>query len=194
MNSAAPRVPVIPLAEVPAATTGWGRSKLVVLSWVVAELVFVTNPLQLSSALRIWILRLFGASIGKRVIVRPRTRVRFPWNLQIGDGSWIGDGVWISNREMVSIGHDVVVSQGTFITTGGHAVRTDMRVVSSPIQIEEGAWLTTRCVVLGGSSIGRSAVIEPNTVVRGRVPSNVIWGSLPRPGAVRLRFEGAWSE
>ena len=40
-----------------------------------------------------WRLILFGAKIGKRVLIRPGVRVTYPWNLTMGDYVWIGDNV-----------------------------------------------------------------------------------------------------
>lgn len=183
-----PAPPIIALDDVPPAEQGWGRPKIFVVMWMLAETLFITNPLQFSSGLRTLVLRLFGAQIGHRVVFRARTRVRFPWNLTIGDSCWIGEGVWISNRAPVVIEHDCVISQETFITTGSHAHKTDMRVTTRPVQVRAGAWVTSRCIVLGGSTIGESALIEPGTVVRGEVPPNVIWGVQRRPEAVGRRF------
>jgi putative colanic acid biosynthesis acetyltransferase WcaF len=168
-------VPVIDLSKAPGERQAWGRSALVVYLWAVFELLFVTNPWQISSGVRVRVLRLFGAEIGKGVIFRPRTRVKFPWKLHVGARSWIGEGVWFHNQDHVRIGHDVVVSQETFLTTGSHAHRRDMALITRPIQIEPGAWVTSRCIVLGGAHIGRSALVTPATVVSGSVPANTIW-------------------
>jgi putative colanic acid biosynthesis acetyltransferase WcaF len=54
--------------------------------------------------------------------------------------------------------------------------------------IEDGVWITSRCVVLGGAHIGRSAVISPLTVVRGAVPANSVLSS-PAAVVVGQRFE-----
>lgn len=142
--------------------------------WLVVEVLLVTNPLQVSSTLRASVLRAFGARIGRGVILRPRMRVKFPWKLRIGDRSWIGEGVWIHNQDQVDIGSDVVLSQDTFITTGSHRHRVDMGLITRPVVVEDGAWITSRCVVLGGTHVGRSALARPLTVVSGEVPANAI--------------------
>ncbi len=165
---------IISLRAAPGERTSWGRPTPIVYLWGIAELLFVTNPLQISSRLRVTVLRRFGADIGDGVIFRPRTRVRFPWKLRIGNDSWIGEGVWIHNQDHVIIGHDVVVSQDTFVTTGSHAHRRDMGLITRPVVIEDGAWVTARCVVLGGAHIGRSALVQPLSVVRGTIPENSI--------------------
>ena len=83
--------------------------------------------------------------------------MRFPWKLVIGDRSWIGEDVWLHNQDRLTIGSDAVVSQGAFVTTGSHAHRRDMALITKPVVIEDGAWVTARCVILGGSRIGVSA-------------------------------------
>lgn len=133
--------------------------------WRLNELLFVTNPIQISSSIRVMVLRIFGAKIGKNVIFRPRTRVQFPWKLEIGDRSWIGEGVWLHNQDQVTIGSDVVLSQDSFITTGSHSLRKDMALLTSPIFISDGVWITSRVVILGGSIIGKSAVVTPGSIV-----------------------------
>jgi putative colanic acid biosynthesis acetyltransferase WcaF len=169
-----PEIRVISLRNAPGERQAWDRSRLVVYLWAVVELVFVTNAWQISSSLRVRALRIFGAEIGRGVIFRPRTRVKFPWKLHIGNDSWIGEGVWIHNQDHVFIGHDVSISQDTFLTTGSHAHRRDMGLLTKPIHVEPGAWITSRCVILGGSHIGRSALVSPLTVVQGTVRAGKI--------------------
>lgn len=167
-------IPVINLDLAPGQHKAWDRPKIIIYFWSVCELLFVTNSWQISSGLRVKILRLFGAKIGSNVVFRPRTRVKFPWKLTVGDRVWIGEGVWIHNQDQVVIGHDVVISQESFITTGSHSIRTDMGLLTKPTVIEPGVWLTTRCIVLGGVTVGRSSVVGPGTVVNQNVPPNLV--------------------
>lgn len=180
--------PVIDLAKAPGAGESWGKPASVVYAWRVCELLFVTNPWQISSRLRVAVLRAFGAKIGPGVTFRPRTRVTLPWKLHVGRGCWIGEGVWFHNQDDVFIGSNVVVSQECFITTGSHRTRTDMGLITAPVRIDDGAWITSRCMVLGGAQVGRSAVIEPLTVVRGTVPANAVYGRPAGPVVMRERF------
>jgi putative colanic acid biosynthesis acetyltransferase WcaF len=155
----------------------WDRPKWMVYLWAIVELLFIFNPWQISSSLRIRMLRLFGAEIGSGVIFRPRTRVKFPWKLHIDSDCWIGEGVWFHNQNDIFVGHDVSISQESFLTTGSHAHRIDMALLTRPIRIEPGVWITSRCTILGGAQIGRSALVTPGTVVAGTVPPNTIVGS-----------------
>lgn len=177
---------VIDLSKAPGERQAWGRPAWVVYLWGICELLFVTNPWQISSGLRVRVLRLFGAEIGRGVIFRPRTRVKFPWKLHVGDRSWIGEGVWFHNQDHIYVGHDVVISQETMLTTGSHAHRRDMALITRPIHIEDGAWITSRCMVLGGARVGRSALVRPMTTVSGAIPPGAVWSSA---GAEGRRFE-----
>lgn len=159
-----PKQVIIDLSAAPGEKASWGRPRGVVYLWAAAELLFVSNPWQISSRLRVAVLRLFGARIGRHVIFRPRTRVKFPWKLVVGDRAWIGEGVWIHNQDFVTLEHDTVISQDAFLTTGSHAHRRDMALITRPIVIEAGAWVTARCIVLGGTVVGKSAILTPNSV------------------------------
>lgn len=170
---------MIDLANAPGAGQAWDAPVWKVYAWSAAELLLVNNPWQISSRVRRAVLVAFGAQIGVGVVLRPRLRVRFPWKLVIGDRSWIGEDVWLHNQAQLTIGSDAAISQGTFITTGSHAHRRDMALITSPVVIEDGAWITARCIILGGSRIGSSAVVAPGTVVRGEVPPGVVFGQPP---------------
>jgi putative colanic acid biosynthesis acetyltransferase WcaF len=178
---------VIDLSAAPGSGESWDAPAWKVYAWGLVEVLFVSSSWQVSSRLRRAMLVAFGARIGDGVILRPRLRVRFPWKLTIGDRSWIGEDVWLHNLDQLSIGADAVISQGAFITTGSHAHRRDMALITKPVVIEDGAWLTARCIVLGGSRIGVSALVMPGTVVSGDVPDAMIFGH--QGGAVlRPRF------
>ncbi|TFV53714.1 acetyltransferase [Blastococcus sp. TF02A-35] len=178
---------VIDLSVAPGAGESWDAPAWKVYVWGLAELLFVSSSWQVSSRLRRAVLVAFGARIGQGVILRPRLRVRFPWKLTIGDRSWIGEDVWLHNQDQVRIGSDAVVSQGTFVTTGSHAHRRDMALITKPVVIEDGAWVTARCIVLGGSRIGVSALVTPGTVVSGDVPAAMVFGT-PEGAVLRPRF------
>jgi putative colanic acid biosynthesis acetyltransferase WcaF len=116
--------------------------------------------------------------------------VRFPWKLRIGNNSWIGEGVWFHNQNHIHLGRDVVVSQETFLTTGSHAHKRDMALITRPIVINDGTWITSRCMVLGGTHMGTSSLARPMTLISGYVPANtVIEGSPAR--TVGRRFPRA---
>ena len=88
-----------------------GKNAFVVqLWWLVQSLLFKNSP-QLLYGFRRFILRMFGAKIGKKVIIRPTVRITYPWKVSIGDYSWIGDDVVLYSLGEIEIGRNVVISQ-----------------------------------------------------------------------------------
>jgi len=168
-------VRIISLADAPGARESWSKPAAVIALWLIVEFLLVSNPLQPSSRLRRLALTSFGAGIGKGVILRQRLRVKFPWNLEIGDNCWIGEGVWIHNQDKVTIGHDVCISQEAFITTGSHDYRNDMALITKPVVIGSGAWVCSRAIITMGSEIGRSAVIPAQALVKGKISANTVY-------------------
>jgi putative colanic acid biosynthesis acetyltransferase WcaF len=155
------------------------RSKCIEALWIIMEFVLVSNPLQVSSRVRAWALRMFGARIGANVLLRPRLRVKFPWNLRVGDSCWLGEGVWIHNQGLVTIEDNAVVSQEAFITTGSHEIYSTMDLIVEPVTIRRGAWITTQCIVLQGVEVGQNTVVTPGSVVHKSLPAEGIYGGNP---------------
>ncbi|WP_084248354.1 DapH/DapD/GlmU-related protein [Williamsia muralis] len=118
------------------------------------------------NGVRVWILRLFGAEIGERVVIRQNCRIHWPWKLSVGKNSWLGEGVYILNLEPVAIGSDVCVSQQAMLCTGSHDRRSpSFEFDNGPIEIGDGAWIATRAVVLRGVVVGAGAVVGAGVVV-----------------------------
>lgn len=164
------------------------RGRLVEALWFVAEACVLDNRLLPFSAARVALLRLFGARIGPGCRFVHPLRVKAPWNLTVGAHCWFGVDVWIYNQAPVVIGSHVCVSQGAFLTTGSHDTRTTMDLRVAPIVIEDGAWISSKCVVQMGVTIGRSAVVTPLSVVhRSLLPEGIYGGNPCR--FIRWRFE-----
>ena len=97
-----------------------GRSKIVVqLWWIVQALLFKPSP-QIFYGWRRFLLRLFGAKLGKNVIIRPSVQITYPWKIEIGDYSWIGDHVVLYSLGEIKIGSHTVISQRSYLCTGSH--------------------------------------------------------------------------
>jgi putative colanic acid biosynthesis acetyltransferase WcaF len=145
---------------------------------MVAEAIFVSNPLQVSSRLRVAVLRLFGAKIGRKTVIR-NVHIKFPWKLEVGDHSWLGERVWIHNQDQLTIGCNTVISQETFITTGSHDLYRTMDLITKPVRIGDGVWITTRCIVQMGVVIGDNAVVTPGSVVHQSLAAGHVYGGNP---------------
>ena len=154
-------------------------SRLTELVWFVVEACLINNKLVPFSALRVALLRLFGAKIGPNCRFVHPVRVKAPWNLEVGANSWFGVDAWIYNQAPIRIGANVCISQGTFLTTGSHDHTTNMDLRVAPIVIEDGVWIASKCVVQKGVTIGRSAVVTPLSVVHRSLEAEGIYGGNP---------------
>ncbi|SMP62102.1 putative colanic acid biosynthesis acetyltransferase WcaF [Neorhodopirellula lusitana] len=141
--------------------------------WLVLKSILFMPSLPLPSNLRVWVLRRFGAAIGRGVVIRSQVDITFPWRLTIGDDVWIGEGVKILNLAPVTIGNDCCVSQRAFLCTGSH--RFDLPgfdLVTRPIVVHEGSWITASVFVAPGVSIGPNSMCAAGSVVFKDVPPN----------------------
>jgi putative colanic acid biosynthesis acetyltransferase WcaF len=141
-----------------------GRSKLIEALWITMSTLFVESRLP-GSAHRRLLFRLFGARIGKRAVIKPGVRVKFPWRLSIGDDSWIGEDVWIDNLDQVTIGRDCCVSQGAYLCTGSHDWTSPFfDLIAKPITIGNGAWIAAKASLGPGAAAGDGAVLTMGSV------------------------------
>ncbi|EIF28290.1 DapH/DapD/GlmU-related protein [Paraburkholderia xenovorans] len=164
------------------------RGALVELIWFVLEACVINNKLLPLSSVRVALLRLFGAKIGTGCRFVHPVRVKAPWNLEVGDNCWFGVDVWIYNQTLIRIGSNVCISQGTFLTAGSHDMSTTMDLHVAPIVIEDGVWITSKCVVQMGVTIGRSAVVTPLSVVHRSLEAEGVYGGNPCR-FIRKRFD-----
>ncbi len=83
-----------------------GGNMLSRICWYFINILFFMNPLNPLSGLKVFLLRLFGAKVGKGVVIKPGVNIKYPWLLSIGDYTWIGERVWIDNLAKVTIGRN----------------------------------------------------------------------------------------
>ncbi|CAE6735463.1 colanic acid biosynthesis acetyltransferase [Paraburkholderia nemoris] len=164
------------------------RGALIELIWFVVEACVINNKLLPLSSVRVALLRLFGAKIGTGCRFVHPLRVKSPWNLEVGNNCWFGVDVWIYNQALIRIGSNVCISQGTFLSAGSHDMSTTMDLRVAPIVIEDGVWITSKCVVQMGVTIGRSAVVTPLSVVHRSLEPEGVYGGNPCR-FIRNRFD-----
>lgn len=153
--------------------------------WVLADSMFV-RTVWCTPKFRVRILRLFGASIGDRVLIRHGVKIHWPWKLHVNDDVWIGVDAWLLNLEPIWIGANVCISQGAFLCTGSHqASSSTFEFDNGPIHIEEGVWIAARATVLRGVTIGSGSVIGATALVHKDVPAES--RVLPAPSQILSR-------
>lgn len=116
--------------------------------------------------IKIVLLKMFGAKIGKGLVIKNNVCIKFPWKLTLGDNVWLGEGCWIDNLDKVTIGNNVCISQGALLLTGNHDYTSksfDYR--NAPIIVEDGAWIGAKAVVCPGVTVRSHAILTVASIV-----------------------------
>jgi putative colanic acid biosynthesis acetyltransferase WcaF len=166
-----------------------GRPGFVFAAWYLMKRIFFLTSFPWPSPVKLFILKSFGASVGRKIIIKPRVNIHFPWKLSLGDFVWIGERVEIFNFESVRIGSHCCVSQDVFLCAADHDFRDPFfSYRNAPISIGNGVWLQARVFVCPGALVGSESVVTACSLVKGALPENqVCSGSPALPVSCRWR-------
>ena len=148
--------------------------------WYFVNILILKNSLVVFSGWKVFTLKLFGASIGKGVVIKPAVNIKYPWKLRVGNHSWIGESVWIDNLSEVIIGSNVTVSQGAVLLTGSHDhTKETFDFLSSPIILEDGVWIGAKAMVFGGVTCYTHSILGMNSVAERNLKPYTIYKGNP---------------
>lgn len=132
---------------------GWydsGASFFVRMVWYCINNIFI-NSYFIVFPFRVFLLRLFGAKIGRGVVLKPKVNIKYPWNIEIGDNAWIGENVWLDSLGKIKIGTNACISQGAMLICGNHNFKkTTFDLIVGDIILEEGVWIGAGAIVCFG--------------------------------------------
>lgn len=132
---------------------------------LISNYIFLTN-IPFPNSIKVFILKLFGAQIGKNIVIKPFVKIKFPWLLEMKDYVWLGENVWIDNLSFVSIGSNVCISQNSIILTGNHNYKIDsFDLITKPIIIEDEVWVGANCFITNGITLRKKSVILVSTTI-----------------------------
>jgi putative colanic acid biosynthesis acetyltransferase WcaF len=139
------------------------RWKLIL--WFFINALFFNNGLAVFNGLKCALLRLFGAKVGKGVIIKPSVNIKYPWFLDIGNHVWIGEKVWIDNLGLITIGNNVCISQGAFLLTGNHNYnKAFFDLIIGTIILEDGVWIGAKSTVCPNVTCKTHSVLSVSSV------------------------------
>jgi putative colanic acid biosynthesis acetyltransferase WcaF len=188
LDRPAPRIRYQDLARFRVPSGFRGRSALwVQLWWLVQATLFHTSP-QVCFGWRRFLLRLFGARIGRGVHIRPSAEITYPWKVSIGDNSWIGDGAILYSLSDITIGSDTVISQYCYLCAGSHDPQSlTFDQIGKPLVIGSECWLATDVFVAPGISIGDATIVGARSTVLHDLPAAMVcYGYPARPVRPRV--------
>ncbi|SFZ94036.1 putative colanic acid biosynthesis acetyltransferase WcaF [Flaviramulus basaltis] len=156
------------------------KNRLTRLVWNVVYACFfrfTPNPMH---SWRAFILRLFGAKIGKGVHVYPKVKIWGPWNLVLDDECGIANGVTLYSQGLITIGKRTVISQGAHLVAGTHDyTKLGFPLFTKSIIIGDNVWLAAEAFIHPGIKIGNGAVIGARSVVTKNQPEWMVCSGHP---------------
>ena len=157
-----------------------GRNSIYVQIWWMVQSTFFAMSPQFMYGWRRFLLRLFGAKIGSKVIIRPTARITYPWKVKIGNYSWIGDHVELYSLGEIEIGANSVISQKSYLCTGSHIfTKETFDIYERKISIENEVWIASDVFIAPGVTIKKGAVIGARSTVLNDMPEGMICYGYP---------------
>ncbi|WP_297175301.1 acyltransferase [Thermomonas sp.] len=158
------------------------------------ELAMAVLP---QDAMSMWVktslVRARGSKLGARVKIWRGVWVDDYRKLEIADDVTIGHGVILLCGGDVFIGARSMVGHGSKLISSGHRIpdRHDEPMrwsgpEQAPIMIAEDAWIGAGAILLGGTRIGRGAIVAAGAVVTKDVPDYAVVAGVPAR-VVRMR-------
>ncbi len=156
--------------------------------WYFVNAVFFLAPLFPFRSPKPWLLRLFGARVGRGVVIHPGVNIKFPWKLSIGDHVWIGQRAWLDNIDQLTIHSHVVISQGAMIVSGSHDYKkVHFPTLSGPVVLEQGSWVGAGAMVMMGVTMRSHSVLAAGSVATKDLDAYTVYqGDPARPLRERI--------
>lgn len=138
---------------------------------------------------RAFLLRLFGAKVGRGVHVYPKARIWAPWNLVLEDECGVSNGAILYSMGKITVGKRAVISQNAHLCAGTHDfTQRGFPLVTRPIHIGSQAWIAAEAFIHPGITIGEGAVIGARAVVTKDMPAWTVCSGHPCVPIKERRF------
>lgn len=129
---------------------------------------------------RNFLLRLFGAHIGKGCRIYPKAEIWAPWNLICEDVVAVADGAIIYNPSTVKLASHCIVSQQAYLCGASHDFDDPaFPLISAPISLGAYSWVCARATVQPGVSLGEGAILGLGGIATKHLEPWAIYGGIP---------------
>ncbi len=142
--------------------SAWGlRGNIVRVAWMLVGRTLLRLSFDGADGYRCWLLRRFGAKIGRGVRIARSCRVEIPWTLDIREGVSIGERAILYSLGAVTIGEGTVVNHFAHLCAGSHDyTKRTFELMRPPIVIGKKCWIGPDAFVGPGVRVGDGAVLE----------------------------------
>ena len=156
-------------------------NKLKRLCWnVCCFILFRPFALPIFNKWRSFILRIWGAKIGKGSVIHASSNIWAPWNLEVGQRTCIGPKSIIYNPGKIILGNKVAISQYSYLCTATHDYQSKQHTLYwKPIKVNDRAWVAADAFVGPGVTIGEGAIVGARAAVFNDVAAWTVVGGNP---------------
>ena len=148
--------------------------------WGFVYVIFFRTSPRPFHAWRAFLLRCFGAKLGKNCHIYARARIWAPWNLECDEQATIGDEAIVYNPARVTLGSHAIISQQAYLCGATHDYEDPkFPLISFPISIGSYAWICARATVQPGVSAGEGAVLALGSVATHDLEPWTVYGGVP---------------
>jgi putative colanic acid biosynthesis acetyltransferase WcaF len=159
--------------------------------WYFRNIFLFKSSLPWPNSLKIFVLRFFGAKVGKGVLFKPCVNIKYPWFLEIGNNVWIGEEVWIDNLGKVKIGNNVCLSQGAMLLCGNHNYKNEtFDLIVGDITLEDGVWVGAKSIVGPGVTMKSHSILTAGSVLTKDTEEYGIYQGNPAELVKQRKIEG----
>ena len=146
--------------------------------WAFAAPMFRYSP-RICFGWRAFLLRLFGAKVGRDTHIYNSATIYMPWHLEIGDQSSIGEHAYLYNLGQITIGSKTTISQRAHLCAGTHDFNDPaLPLLKPPIVIKDQAWICADAFVGPNVTVGEGAIVGARAVaVRDVEPWAIVAGN-----------------
>jgi acetyltransferase-like isoleucine patch superfamily enzyme len=137
---------------------------LLFTNWLPDNVVFLK--------LRGWCCAFFLGTCGKNLRIGRNNIFYNPSKINIGNDVYIAHNNWFCASGEINIGNEVIFGPLNTIVAAGHTKQNgSYRYGKEPslnIKIGDGSWITSQCVVTGGTVINDGVLLAANSVTGGK--------------------------
>jgi len=163
------------------------KSVVLILLYRYCYLLFIRLSPQPFYKWRNFIYKLFGAQIGVGVRISNNAILYYPWNITIGDYSWIGDKCNLYSIDKIVIGKNVALAHNIFVATAAHNTASlTFETIRKPVSICDEVWIASNAFINMGLTLNKGVVIGSCAVVTKDMPEGYICLGFPAK-PVKLR-------
>lgn len=139
------------------------------ISWYLVNNLIVNSFFPFIS-IKVFLLKIFGAKIGKNIVLGKNIYIKYPKNLILGNNVWIGNFTIFDNVSKIIIEDNVCISQYVTLVASNRDFKNDQfNKIDAGILIKKNSWVSSCCKIGPKTRIEEGSFIKFGTIITGKI-------------------------